>query len=264
MSENTISWEIAFQAEQIRSIANDLAGQHIGTGPNLAELPGATAFFACAGVGQSSPTRTLNSVDEGGFLLLQGGAVFSEYSGTPHITLDGSTGYLDGGDNAMSDISGTETYIDASIRGFTTGGWFFLTRALQTEGLITKWGLPSNRSFYMLKNVVDDLQFIITDNGTSTASMSHTVQLPLNEWVFLAARFIPGVSLSVALRNIIQTSATTKTSIYQSSAELFIGAVDTTPKNYLQGSVSRVFITSTALSDITLKAIYETTKHLYE
>lgn len=214
---------------------------------NLPQLRAFWPFSSVSGVGQLIDLSGQNR-----FLSPTGSPTYGVYGLQPYGILDGVTQYYSRPDEVGLDITGA----------LTVGGWFRATSA-SNYALITKYNTTGNQRSYLLGKSATSGQFSISTDGI-TASTVTGGTWSNNVWYFVAGRFVPSTSVDVFLNadkysNIVGIPAT----IFNSTAELNIGAYNTGATARLSGNAALCFLCAEAISDAQIKALYWLTKPLF-
>lgn len=251
-----MSAEAAFEVgrlyEPIKQIADVLTSSKDEI---FLHLPGLIAWFPAAVVGQSGQAANLAGVQGD---PLQVGSCPLNYDGHAYRSTGNGTNYFAGGGGYA--LSGTETWIDPTIRGFTIGGWFYVN-SLQpvASGLISKDGGPPQRGYNLrLVFASADIKFLVSENGTLTDSVG--VAFPgLGRWIFIAGRFTPSTEIAVFAdgAKAVNTSSIPPTA-FSPAQDFEIGRYSADDTRITNGRWRDVFICQAALDDEQIAEIQAT------
>lgn len=165
-------------------------------------------------------------------------------------------------DNALLDITGTETYIASDERGLTLGGWFSPDGvAAPTQSLVSKWGESGFRS-YNLSLSGPLMNLSISDDGASYTT-SGGGAVVASQWQFLAGRFVPGQTQTVWINGLKIEQVTTRAAINNSSAAFHVGSSNETTPRVSPGGIAQVFLCAAALSDDVVRQLFELSRGHY-
>lgn len=224
-------------------------------------LPALRGFWPMSPVAAGGSAVDLSG--HGKKLGYNGAPVYNLYNDVvPYVGFDGVFDYLSHVDDALYDISGTETYIDTSIRGLTLGGWFWFNSSGH-QHFIGKWDPAGNQRGYKIQRnpVTDAIQFSTSNNGLAVYNVVSPVVVPLNAWQFIVGRFIPGSNISIFV-NTTRTGATGPVSLFNTSVEFAIGRSGVL-EEYLDGRASLCFLCAAALPDFILNDLFSISKPLF-
>jgi hypothetical protein len=153
-------------------------------------------------------------------------------------------------------FTGLETYITASLRGFTIGGWFmFDATPAASGGMIGQDQIAPQRGYSLRYSSGGSVVFGMS--GTGGAQFFATSQaLALGAWHFCVGRFIPSTEVAV-FANGDKTANTTAipSSCFVSAGRFEIGRQVQTDANILHGKVRDAFMCRAALSDELIEQI---------
>jgi|SRR5579859_3075625 len=260
---------LARQVAQLQAQYSRLATSDFG--PTLGEMYG--GFYSLPGLrGLWYP----GSTDQAGLLYDVSGQArtLSIGSGIPTTALLSSLvpimQYGGGGchtraSEAGLQVSGTETSIDASIRGLTLGGWFKITNTATRYGLAQKYTTGTNQRSYALWVFETGTfpQFYVSSNGTATTTVGSSVALSAGTWYFIVGRYVPSTSLDIYVNNVKTTNTTTiPASIFNTSTSPFdLARFD--GGSLLVGALGLTFLCGAALSDALLNYLWLRTAPIF-
>jgi len=216
----------------------------------------------------------MSSVDSGGnamdisghnhTLTYNGDPVFGYDSTSPHVKLDGVGDYLSRADEADLDITGTESYIDSTVRGLTVWSWVYFDNVpAADEGIITKWDTGAQRSYQIFRDATGDLNFHISSDGTIVFNVQIATSLAaVDTWYFVAGRFTPANELKCWVNTETNTNVTAiPAAIYSSTADLHVGAIN--GASLMTGRIGYSGLCASLLSDKSVGTIFEMTRGIY-
>ena len=199
-------------------------------------------------------------------LSYNGNPVFDNNGFIPYATLDGTGDYFDRTDEAGLDIVGTETYIEATKRGLSFGGWFYLSSIAADTGLIGKWLAANNLSYLLWYNqAVPELTFSTTSGGTVATQddIASSITIAVDTWYFIAGTFDPSTTQNIYINNTKDTlAAGINASVFSGTADLEIGSWGG-GANLLTGNASFCWLCAAFLSDAQIYGLYQNTRALF-
>jgi len=185
-----------------------------------------------------------------------------------YVTFDGATDYFTRADEAATSITGTESYIDGSIRGLTLGCWWYSSDATAAQYLLAKaTAAAGNYSYGLYFNGAaagDPTYFWISDDGTNTDQVI-SGSAWANRWHFSVARFNDsetGEELAIFLDSTKTTAATARASIFDGNAAFETGSAQG-GLNKLTGGISIAFLCAAALPDDMIGTLFQQSRALY-
>ncbi len=191
-----------------------------------------------------------NVKDHSGALetLTQVGTCETGYDGNSFVHLGNGTNYLNRATGFG--ITGLETWVTASLRGLTLGGWFMVdTTPTTSSGLISKDAPAANRGYSLTYDTADQPGFNMS--GTGAAILSAVGQgVQTGQWHFIVGRFIPSTEVAVIVDGdkAVNTTAI-PASEFVSSQPFEIGRFFADNNRVIHGKVRDVFVCAAALSD---------------
>lgn len=221
-------------------------------------LPELRALWPFSSVNESGNVYDISG--QGRILTNNGTATRSLYNFiVPYMSFNGSSQYLSRADEAGLDITGN----------LTMGGWFYFN-ALGTanqEGLLGKHNTTgSQRSYAFYLNTSNGIVFQVSVNGGFGAGNANTIDsaaLQTGKWYFVVARFTPSTELALFVNNVKTTNTTSVVaSIFNSTAAFEIMRRNVA-LTYTNGLASLCFVTASALSDVLISELYNSTRGLF-
>lgn len=259
-----MSLENAFETGRLYKPLRDIADKRKDIVSSFMLLPGLRSFWPMSATDGTG--YILDYVAGNSYRLSPEGTPVIKYDYPTHrIEFDGSSEYLWGADGSLRDVTATETYINSSINGLTLGGWVYHNDLTGYQGFIAKFGAAGAQSYTLQKvGTTHEYRFIMSDNGTSQ-SFVDTDPVEAGQWYFVVGRFRPSVAVDVFLNTVMYSTATAKTSVYNSTTEFKIGASGSaaSPSLYLKGAVSMCFLCAAALPDTLIDDLYQISRDMF-
>ena len=224
-------------------------------------LPGLRLFVPMSSSDSAGDATDLSGLAH--HLTYNGNPTYNVDGLAPYIDLDGTGDFLSHADHADFDVLGTETTIDAGIRGLLIGGWFWFDAFAVNDGLITKsdGATVAGSSYQLVQNVGNTLSFTVFAGaavGVTSAALSTAA------WYFVVGRYIPSTTVDLFINNVLVSNAVAvPAAINNTGAPLNIGAVNNNVAFCLDGRVSRGFLCAAAHSDATIAALFQQTRGAY-
>lgn len=218
-------------------------------------VPGVRAFYPMSAVGVAGEAQDLQSL--GNHLTRNGDPQFNFDALVPYCQYDGTGDYhdiTDAGSGNAFDILGTETVIEAAVRGLTLGCWVRPEETSTLEGIIAKWGGAGSRAYRLYLDASDQFNFEVSDDGTNS-DVATSAAVAMDAWYFVAGRFTPSSFVDVFVNGVEVNQATARASAFNTGSNFTIGALSGGASE-LQGRVSMGFITPMALSDAIINSLF--------
>lgn len=231
----------------------------------FSNLPGLRGLWTMADYDTSGNAEDQTNYD---LLLTNHGVVFNYDGLVPYGDLDGVGDFFDRADEAALSITGSESHIDASVRGLTCGIWCYSTDDATEQCLISKWTNSGQYSYLLeLRGDVagDYARLYISDDGTNSDSVISSVGYTTSKWHFIVGRFCDadtGEELSIWVNGVKTTDTTARASIFDGTDDFAIGA-DGGGNTPLTGRVSIAFLCASALPDDMIGALFQQSRALY-
>lgn len=219
-------------------------------------LPGLRGFWPMSAF--QSNGDCFDQSGNGRLLTYNGNPTYNYDGVAPYLELDGTGDYLIRADEAGLDISGTETFVAAAVRGLTWGGWFYPGRSGVFERVFGKWGAAGSRSYDIWFTGADLFSSHISDDGTNTADDAAAV-VAINNWYFVIGRFNPSTTLETFVNGIWTSTVTARASVFNSGTSLAIGASGLGGNVFL-GRLSLCFLCAAYLSDAIISSLFQQTR----
>lgn len=185
-------------------------------------LPGLRGFWPLNLFSHSGATYDLGVFSQD--LTYNGNGTYGYTSPYTYFNFDGTGDYFNRADNVYLDITGTETYVASARRGLMMGGWFNFDDVSRTEDLMGKRSGGGDFSYY-LRNIASFPKFFISNDGTTTTTVTSTVSLTNDTWYFIWCGYDPSSVMDIFIDN-VRTRQTTSipASIYNGAGDFRIGA----------------------------------------
>jgi hypothetical protein len=247
------------EAERIRTLLGDYR-LSVAISAFL-NLPGLRGFWPMSSFNESGNAYDLSG--QGRILTYNGNPTYNFAGLVPYIDLDGTGDYLSRADEAGLDILGTESYVVAAARGLTLGGWFWLGASGAVQSLITKEDGAVQRSYFLTTNVIDQIVFRVTTDGSTLVAVTHGTALVTSTWYFLVGRFDPSAELKIWVnRDSTPNAVGIPASIFNGNAAFVVGG-RSGGGALLTGRASLCFLCACALSDTIIGALFQQTRVLF-
>ena len=119
----------------------------------------------------------------------------------PYVAYDGTGDYHDRASEAGLQISGTETYVAAALRGITVGAIFRTQGGNPTagDGVLGKYLTTGNqRQYGLFFSAATTLQFAISLDGTLANTVAANIAASaVGAWTFAVGRYTPSTEVMV-------------------------------------------------------------------
>jgi len=214
-------------------------------------LPGLAGYYPMSVV---TNTGAAGEHSQGGTQLSETGVVPIAFDGNAYRHLGNGTNYLSA--VGVYGLTGTETYIDVSLRGFSVGCWCMVDTVPAVSGAVLgRDGIASNRGYSVTFNSSQEFRFILS--GTGGAAFP-AVGLPttLGVWHFIVGRFIPSAEIAIIVDGDKQTNTTAIPASCNVSTQAFeVGRSLNDDTRILHAKVRDLFICSVALTDAQIEEL---------
>lgn len=204
---------------------------------------------------------------QGRTLTYNGNPKLDLYNGlVPNYDLDGTGDFFSRPHEAGLYVSGAEPYIASALNGLTLGGWFYWDAAIAAgdTGLVSKYTAAGNQRSYMLyTNGTDsEARFIISGDGAATVEIDSTVVLAPGTWYFIWGRYIPSISMTVAVNGTLtQRTTSVPATPFNSNSVFNVGGFGGGSVNNCRWALT--FLCATALPDNLLSYLYARTRGFF-
>jgi len=228
-------------------------------------LPGLRGFWPTSSFDDAGDMYDLGG--QGRTLTLNGDPLYGIDGLAPLILLDGVGDYFSRADEAGLDITGTESYIGATRRGLTLGGWYkFSNVAGATEYMLSKWdsSVADQRSYRLNRNVAGAIGFGVSSLGTlaSVTSVTTTSSPAADEWFFGAGRFDNTNNEIEVWYNSESATAAYGNTIFSGTADFNMGARHN-GNDLMTGRLSLQFLCAAALPDAVVGQLFQQTRAMF-
>ena len=165
-------------------------------------------------------------------------------------------------DSTALQILGTESYLDAGLRGLTVGGWVFFNGLGNNEWC---WGKYSVQHEYLLgKNSSNVGRFIVSGDGTADVGINTITTLSASTWYHIVGRYDPGAEISIWLDGVEDNFGTSSipSSIFNGGAAFHLGSRNGST-DYVNGAIGFSFLYGAYVPDAHIELLYESTRAIY-
>ena len=260
---------MSFQSDTVRQIneinkrLDELADAEIDIHRGIAslylQLPGLIGYWPFSAVDKSSG----NIIDQSGngkTLTESGNSTLNTDGVIPYADLDGAGDDFTRTDESDLDISGTEAFIASALQGITMLGWYQFDTSSNAERMMAKYGSSGNFGYMMRKETTESISITISDDGSSTETLSSSNAVSTTGWYFCVTRLTTSTAMDVFV-NGTQTTTTSSipTSIFNNNASLVLGG----DSNNLDGRMSNCALCTTAVPDAIIKNLFNLIKDAY-
>lgn len=197
MSELQIISELRRQAKELRRQQAKPLGPTLGE--LYAQMLGLPALRGLWFPGSLDNTGAMyDRSGQGRTLTYNGGPalVMNENLLLPYMDYDGSGDYHSRASEAGLQITGTETYVEATLRGLSIFGWWRIDSFTSSAGLMTKYNTTGNQRAYSLQQTATGVAMVVSVDGTATHT-ANSAAIDAARWHCIGGRFFPGVSTDV-------------------------------------------------------------------
>lgn len=250
MDENT-AFEVGRLYGPIREIADTFTASQKDI---FVRLPALIAYWP---MGIRDIAGNVRDHSGAGSTLPEVGTCPVGYDGNSFTRLGNGTNYLQAGSGFG--VTGLETWVDASLRGLTVGGWFFAASTpTSLSGIVSKWGVVPQRGYALEWTSGDVARFAMSSTGANGFFVDSAV-LSLSAWHFLVGRFVPGTEVAIfANGNKLVSTAGIPASIFASSQPFEVGRIEGDNSLVFSGMSRDVFVCASALSDSVIEQLRAT------
>lgn len=237
------AFEIAQVGVQVKRIADVLTASQKDV---FIRLPGLEQYYPG---GIRTPSGQLADHAKGGAHVNQVGAVPTGFDGDAYVHLGNGVNYFTVLN--VGSITGTETYISSSIRGFTVGCWIMVdtTPPSAAHGIISRDGVAPQRGHLLTWDNLDQPRFAMSGTGAAIVS---AVAPPSTTgvWHFIVGRFTPSTEVAVFVDGdkTVNTTAI-PSSMFVSSQNFEVGRRGNSDGAIIHAKMRDMFICAAALED---------------
>lgn len=177
--------------------------------------------------------------------------------GSPTFGFDGNSYVQCGAGNdfltgftSQQQITGTEAWIDPAIRGLTLGCWVNVTTGpVTTEGLITRWGGATIKSYLLYFVSGGALRFGVSVDGTASTLVQSGV-LTVGQWFFVAGRFIPSTEIAIFVNGVkVVNTTSVPATLFAGTSVFELGRYLSNNAFILHGKMRDAFLCQAVLAD---------------
>ncbi len=189
---------------------------------------------------------------------------------------NGTNEYYDRADEAGLSITGTESHMEADLRGLCLGCWCYPdVQPGKDVGLIGKWVTGSNdRSYLLYINSSDTFSVAISNAGTTNdanVSWTETVPATPDRWWFVCGDYDPDTSgylrlyVGDSLGNFgyVEDTSSIPASIYDSAAAFEVGRYNANNTQAYDGKGAVWWIAAGLAGYSLVKTVWEQTRSFY-
>ncbi len=202
---------------------------------------------------------------QGRTLTYNGNPVYNRLSNsTPYITLDGVGDYLSRADETALRVLGTESILDAGIRGLTLITWCWWDNTGAFEYLMSKDGGVGQYAYWLRKLAAETMQFQLSTDGTNVVTVGTGADTFDNAvWHFIAGVYYPSNEVRLMVDgNWYSNTTGIPASIFNSTAD-FVIAGRSSGAGLLTGQVGLCSLHFCNTADEVIERIYQSEKALY-
>lgn len=247
-----MSLEVALEVGRLygplASIAESITPTTLTTYLNL---PGLQGFWPMG-------MRTLNGdiVEHSGASggCNQQGTVPVGYGLVSYATCGNGNNYCDNA--SVGQITGTETYIENSLRGLTAGAWVQLIASPNpAQGIVGRSGIFGNKGWALIKAASDQISCLVSADGTTSPVVTGSAMV-VGNWHFVAMRWTPSTELAAFIDgDKFTTASSIPASLFVSTQNFEIGRYNNAMANVLDAKVRNVFVCAAAVPDARIELV---------
>lgn len=242
-----MSQEVAFEVGRlyapVRAIADIIVAGH---GAIFHELPALEGYYPMGMTDDDSGKATNHT--GGANPLTQVGVVPVAFDGKAYRHLGDGTNYLSA--TGAYGMTGLETFVSSSIRGFTLGGWFMIDSLPGTaDGLISRDGISPQRGYNLLYKSTGAFRFGMSGNGAAVFGVD-SPSFPISVWTFAVGRFTPSTEIAVIVngdKSILDVAIPASCNVSTQAFE--VGRWGALDANIVHAKARDLFVCRSALSD---------------
>ena len=147
-------------------------------------------------------------------------------------------------------LTGVETYVDSSVRGWTIGGWFMIDNLpVNVGGVISRDGGSAQRGYSIQVRSTGIFRGSVSLSGVGVTQVNSGA-FPIGVWQFVALRFKPSVEIAIFVNGTKTVNTTAiPASTFVSSEPFQIGRTQGSDLLIADAKVRDVFVSQSALSD---------------
>lgn len=241
-----MSQDVAFEVGRlygpIKAIADAITATQHGA---IDVLPGLAGYFLGGtrdGNGNLLPHGTLGSMQETG-------SCPSGFDGKSYCKIGDGVNYLFTA-SIFANIDGTETWIEANIRGLSFGCWVHaVSLPNSNNALLSKDGGATDRQYGAYETSGNTFNFYVSDTGADLTS-AQVGGVQTGTWQFCAGRWIPSVEVAVFLENVkVVNTTAVPASLYSSTQNFEVGRFFGADSSVGDFRFRDLFVCAAALTD---------------
>lgn len=195
-----------------------------------------------------------------------------KYEGlVPVYDFDGSTIFVPPSNAGI--VTGTEAWVDSSIRGITLGAWVKMDSLIASvsykKTIISKMGQAANNEFGYLLDIdyPATARFYISSDGGGTnidVVEVDSITLSIATWYLIIGRWNTS-TISLFLDNTEFYETSGESDIHDTPSQMVFGGRHYDPTNlfFFDGLIAYPFICACSLSDAMITQIWRRTRHLF-
>lgn len=252
MADVQTAFEVGRLYKPIKTIADVLTASQKDV---FVRLPGLIAYWPC-GIRRGGGVLTDHSGN--GLDGTQTGTAQTGYDGNPFVHLGNGVNYFLNS-SASFNLTGTESYIDSSIRGITFGGWAFVDALPPVAGgFMSKDGSTPQRGYNIQVQSSGVVRALFSGTGAATV-VADSASYAISVWRFVVARFIPSTEVAIFVDGDKSVNTTAiPASQFVSTQNFEIGRTAGNDANVLHSRARDCFFCAAALSDALIEELRET------
>lgn len=242
-----MSLEVAFELGRFYPLIKKMSDGVVDAHEVFERLPGLEAYWQTGLLTQG--TAVTPTIGTGFFDLSRISNPVISFGETRAYCQFSGSNYLSGSNAGAN--PGNETWIEASIRGFTAGCWVRLQEATVApgDGIMGRTGNAPNFGWWLAANPGGTAQGVVSTNGTAAEAVSMLSALTVGQWHFVALRFSNATDLSLFVDGAKVSQSTALTSIFTPSQAFEVGRIIANNTYAITGDIRDVWNCKSALSD---------------
>lgn len=184
------AFEIAQVGQQVKRIADVLTASQKDV---FVVLPGLQNYWPC---GIRDRNGELSEHGGGGSSLAQTGVSPTGYDGQSYVHVGNGVNFF--AQTLIGAITGTEGYMDTTIRGLTVGCWIMVdtTPPSINHGIISKDGVNPQRGYHLGWTPANEPFFSLSGTGAGLKTAVAPAST-IGVWHFIVGRFKPSTEVAI-------------------------------------------------------------------
>lgn len=178
---------------------------------------------------------------------VNGGVVWTEQG----MRFDGSSGYLDCGNNASLNPR----------KAITVSSFIYIDSIISDGGIVGRWEVDKRAYILKTESVGNKFKFATNDGGVYAISESVDNTAVTDTWIHVAGVY-NGTNLRIYVNGVQSGNIPTSNAIAVTTSHVAVGCASSTSDQF-DGSIDQVRIYNYALHPREIKAMYNTEKHNY-